>query len=77
MPTSLGSEVVARWLAIYQKWISPIYPATCRFHPSCSEYAREAVLKWGVLKGLGKAGLRILRCHPFNPGGYDPVEGKG
>lgn len=74
MSASLASRLVAKGVALYQKCISPIYPVTCRFHPSCSEYTRQAVLKWGMLKGLGKAGLRILRCHPFNPGGYDPVE---
>jgi len=49
-------------------------PRTCRFYPTCSEYAVQAVQKYGVVKGLFKAIARILRCHPFNPGGYDPVQ---
>lgn len=48
-------------------------PRTCRFYPTCSEYALQAVQKYGILRGLLKAIVRILRCHPFNPGGYDPA----
>ena len=57
----------------YQKAISPWFPARCRFLPTCSEYAREAVEKYGALKGGWLAVKRILRCNPFNDGGYDPV----
>ncbi len=57
----------------YQLFISPYKPATCRFIPTCSQYALMAVEKHGVVRGLYLAGRRILRCHPFNPGGYDPV----
>lgn len=61
-------------IKIYQEIISPWTPKSCRFRPSCSEYSRQAVIKYGAFKG-GWMGLkRILRCHPFNPGGYDPVE---
>lgn len=61
-------------IRIYQKIISPWTPKSCRFHPTCSEYSRQAIVKYGALKG-GWMGLkRVLRCHPFNPGGYDPVE---
>ncbi|MGE0354925.1 MAG: membrane protein insertion efficiency factor YidD [Gemmatimonadales bacterium] len=60
-------------IRLYQLTISPVLPPSCRFTPSCSQYTREAILKYGVLRG-GWMGLRrLLRCHPFHPGGYDPV----
>lgn len=57
----------------YQKAISPYTPPTCRFTPSCSEYAKQALLKHGPVKGLYLAIRRILRCHPWGGSGYDPV----
>jgi putative membrane protein insertion efficiency factor len=57
----------------YQKFISPALPPSCRFSPSCSQYALEAVSRYGALKGTWLAVRRLVRCHPFNPGGYDPV----
>jgi len=57
----------------YQLYISPILPASCRFTPSCSEYAKQAITKFGFFKGSGLAIWRILRCNPFTPGGHDPV----
>ncbi len=63
------------WLIrFYRRYLSPLkkYP-TCRFIPTCSEYALEAVSKYGVLKGGYLAFRRLLRCHPFHPGGYDPL----
>lgn len=60
-------------IRFYQKFISPLFPPTCRFYPTCSAYAISAIEKKGVLKGSYLAVRRILRCHPFNPGGYDPV----
>jgi len=57
----------------YQKIISPFFPPVCRFYPSCSEYAFQAIKKFGLSAGGFLALKRIIRCHPFNPGGYDPV----
>ena len=57
----------------YKKAISPYLPGACRFTPTCSEYAAEAIKKHGALKGAALAGWRILRCNPFCRGGYDPV----
>jgi putative membrane protein insertion efficiency factor len=83
-PMSAGLAPARRWLRrlvvlpirIYQWTISPIMPRSCRFTPSCSEYAAEAILSHGPLKG-GWMGLRrILRCHPWGGHGYDPVPGR-
>lgn len=61
-------------ILFYQKALSPLKGGpTCRFVPSCSEYARLAIEKYGVMIGCYRAFRRILRCHPFHPGGYDPV----
>ena len=58
----------------YKKAISPLLPPSCRFYPTCSSYAIQAIEKYGILKGSIKAIYRILRCNPFNKGGYDPVK---
>ncbi|HLB95236.1 MAG TPA: membrane protein insertion efficiency factor YidD [Nitrospiria bacterium] len=58
----------------YQKTISPWLPPACRFHPSCSQYAIEAIRQYGYRKGFRRAIGRLLRCHPFHPGGHDPVK---
>ncbi len=60
-------------IRFYQLTISKALPPTCRFTPSCSQYGYEAIEKYGLLKGGWMAIRRISRCHPFNPGGYDPV----
>lgn len=70
------------WLLIapirfYQLAISPLTPATCRFHPSCSAYAVKALHRHGPFKGFVLAGYRVGRCHPWQPGGLDPVPSKG
>ena len=57
----------------YQLWISPLLPAACRYYPTCSAYAIEAIEKHGAVSGSWLAMRRIARCHPFRPGGYDPV----
>ncbi|NOZ69617.1 MAG: membrane protein insertion efficiency factor YidD [Deferribacteres bacterium] len=61
----------------YQKYISPFLPHSCRFYPSCSTYCCEAVERYGLLKGLWLFSRRIIKCHPFHPGGYDPVQHPG
>lgn len=60
-------------IAFYQRWISPLFPPTCRFHPSCSQYTYEAIDKYGVLKGGALGAWRVLRCNPYNKGGFDYV----
>ncbi|KYO67245.1 membrane protein insertion efficiency factor YidD [Thermovenabulum gondwanense] len=69
-----GKKILIFLIKIYQEYISPLKPRTCRFYPTCSEYAKISIDKYGVIKGIVMAVKRILRCHPFNPGGYDPVE---
>jgi putative membrane protein insertion efficiency factor len=58
----------------YQYAISPMFGPRCRYYPSCSEYAVQAIERYGILRGLVLAGWRVLRCNPFSRGGYDPVE---
>lgn len=60
-------------IRFYQKYISPLKRPSCRFYPSCSQYAYESIKKYGSIKGGYLSVRRILKCHPFNPGGYDPV----
>ncbi len=60
-------------LRLYQRVLSPLLPPLCRFYPTCSEYARQAVLRYGVPRGLYMALKRLVRCHPRALGGYDPV----
>jgi putative membrane protein insertion efficiency factor len=57
----------------YQRFVSPYTPPTCRFYPTCSAYAVEAIQRHGAWHGIVLATRRLLRCHPFHPGGYDPV----
>ena len=64
-------------IAGYRRFISPLLGARCRFAPSCSEYALGALAEHGAVRGLWLAVARLARCHPFNPGGYDPVPTRG
>ncbi|MBD0315748.1 MAG: membrane protein insertion efficiency factor YidD [Nitrospiraceae bacterium] len=57
----------------YQIFVSPWSGPACRFEPTCSQYAIEAIVRYGTVRGLGLAGVRLLKCHPFHPGGEDPV----
>ncbi|RXG65770.1 membrane protein insertion efficiency factor YidD [Candidatus Atribacteria bacterium 1244-E10-H5-B2] len=67
------NKIIILLISFYQKYISPLKPATCRFYPTCSEYATQALKKYGFLKGLRLSAGRVLRCHPFSSGGYDPL----
>ncbi|MDA8211326.1 MAG: membrane protein insertion efficiency factor YidD [Clostridia bacterium] len=60
-------------IRLYQRFISPLTPRVCRFYPTCSEYAVQSLYKHGLAKGSFKALIRIAKCHPLHPGGYDPV----
>ncbi len=61
------------FIMVYRKLLSPFFPSACRFYPSCSEYAQQAIQRYGFVKGGWLALQRIGRCHPRNPGGLDPV----
>lgn len=60
-------------IRFYRRFISPLKPPTCRFYPTCSQYGLEAIQRFGAVKGGWMTIKRILKCHPFHPGGYDPV----
>ncbi len=60
-------------IRLYQITLSPLFGTRCRFHPTCSVYAQEAIAKYGVLRGIYLGTRRLLRCHPFHAGGIDPV----
>jgi putative membrane protein insertion efficiency factor len=67
------AKILLLLIKFYQKCISPLLGSHCRYIPTCSEYARQALLRYGALKGGWLAFKRICRCHPFHAGGYDPV----
>ncbi|MBS1361521.1 MAG: membrane protein insertion efficiency factor YidD [Acidaminococcaceae bacterium] len=67
------SRLLILCIRFYQIFISPLKPPTCRFYPTCSAYAIEAIQKKGPVKGTWLAIKRVAKCHPFHPGGYDPV----
>lgn len=69
----LARELAVAPIRFYRRFLSPLKPPTCRFHPTCSAYALEALRRHGILRGAWLSTRRILRCHPFCPGGYDPV----
>ncbi|MDQ3665550.1 MAG: membrane protein insertion efficiency factor YidD [Acidobacteriota bacterium] len=66
--------ILISFLRFYRLALSPLLPPACRFVPSCSVYAIEAIERYGALRGSSLALRRLLRCHPFNPGGYDPLK---
>lgn len=68
----LPSRMLILFVRGYQVTLSPLLGDRCRFHPSCSQYFIEAVRKYGAIRGAAKGVWRLARCHPFNPGGYDP-----
>jgi putative membrane protein insertion efficiency factor len=61
-------------IRVYQRWVSPALPRRCKYHPTCSEYAVQAIRTHGALRGLVLAAWRLLRCNPWSHGGFDPVE---
>ena len=70
----LATRIVALPIVVYQRVISPALPQRCKYEPTCSAYAVEAMREFGILRGLVLAGWRLLRCNPFSHGGYDPVD---
>ncbi|HWQ71355.1 MAG TPA: membrane protein insertion efficiency factor YidD [Desulfitobacteriaceae bacterium] len=64
---------IIAFIHFYQKYISPFKKPSCRFYPTCSEYTVQALVKYGLFKGVGKSIIRILKCQPFHPGGHDPI----
>jgi len=70
---TLGARLILGGLGIYKRFISPMLPPSCRYYPSCSSYMQEAVTRYGAMRGGWMGIKRVLRCHPFHPGGYDPV----
>jgi putative membrane protein insertion efficiency factor len=73
-PARLSRAAVSAPLVVYQRVISPAIPRRCKYEPTCSRYAVEAIQRYGILRGLVLAGWRLLRCNPLSHGGYDPVE---
>ena len=67
-------QTVVAILRCYKRFLSPLLPSACRFEPTCSEYMLEAVQRHGVWRGIGLGVKRLLRCHPFCEGGFDPVQ---
>lgn len=70
---SLAARLAVSGIRGYRVFLSPLLPAACRFHPSCSAYGEEAIDRYGLMRGIGYTVRRLLRCHPFHPGGFDPV----
>jgi putative membrane protein insertion efficiency factor len=73
LPGRLVQQGLLALIAVYRYALSPFLGQRCRFHPSCSAYATEALTKYGALRGSWLAAKRVCRCHPFHPGGHDPV----
>ncbi len=65
--------IMTEIITLYQRFVSPLFSGRCRFYPSCSEYALQAFENYGFFKATYLASMRILRCHPLYPGGYDPL----
>jgi len=69
----VARRVAVAPIRVYQRVISPLIPPRCKYYPSCSEYAVQAITEFGILRGLVLAAWRLLRCNPFSHGGFDPV----
>lgn len=72
-PPGLMARSGSAMIRFYQRAISPLFPPACRYQPSCSQYTLVAIERYGLIKGCWLGMRRILRCHPFHPGGHDPV----
>ena len=70
----IARSIVIAPIVFYQRFISPGLPRRCRYEPTCSRYGVQAIQRYGILRGLVLAGWRVLRCNPWSPGGFDPVE---
>ncbi len=73
-PSRVARTIAITPIVLYQRLISPALPRRCKYEPTCSRYAVDAVREYGILRGLVLAGWRLLRCNPWSHGGYDPVE---
>ncbi|WP_460498844.1 membrane protein insertion efficiency factor YidD [Glycomyces tarimensis] len=71
--STAATRVVSVPIVAYRRWVSPALPNRCRFYPSCSAYTLEALSRHGLVRGIWLSLRRLGRCHPFHPGGYDPV----
>jgi len=71
---TVARRIAVAPIVVYRRVISPLIPPRCKYYPSCSEYAIQAVSEFGILRGLVLAGWRLLRCNPFSHGGFDPVQ---
>ncbi|HDP24445.1 MAG TPA: membrane protein insertion efficiency factor YidD [Deltaproteobacteria bacterium] len=69
----MGKKILITLIHLYQRIISPCFISSCRFYPTCSDYAIDAITRYGGVRGVFMTLLRLLKCHPFHPGGYDPV----
>lgn len=70
---TLGRRLAAAPVRFYRRFLSPALPRRCKYHPTCSRYALDAIAEYGALRGIVLATWRVLRCNPFSHGGYDPV----
>jgi putative membrane protein insertion efficiency factor len=73
MAPRIGARAAVAAIEVYRKGISPLFPPSCRFVPSCSLYTADAIREFGVVRGAWLGVRRILKCHPFHPGGFDPI----
>lgn len=74
MLSYITKKTILFFIDAYRYALSPFLPPSCRFTPTCSQYSREAVQRYGAARGLWLSVKRVLKCHPFHPGGYDPVK---
>jgi uncharacterized protein len=72
--SAIARRIAIAPIRVYQLVVSPALPARCKYYPTCSQYAVQAIRRFGILRGLVLAGWRLLRCNPFSHGGYDPVQ---